>query len=263
MAGRVWNVQIWHPGAPAGDAGRYWDRGEGGRLASLYGELLGMERIDVGYKKLVHRDGHLPEIGFESGRDDRRARWPDPEFPQQVHLDLEVGDPDEAETVALGHGAACLAGFDDHRVLSDPVGHPFCLYPDGTGGPLPGRLARIVIDCYSPRALSAFYAGVLEWPVRVVDTPARVVLSDEARSLPMLAFHHAVFPASRWPDPDHPAQIHLDLGFDELPAAHDLIERLGGMPLRHTPYHSVYGDPAGHPFCVGGTGPTGPDQAGA
>jgi hypothetical protein len=72
----MWIVQIWHPGAPDGGEEEYWSDGEGGRLASSYGEMLGMQRIDVGYTKLVNDDGRLPEIGFEDGPDDVRARWP-------------------------------------------------------------------------------------------------------------------------------------------------------------------------------------------
>ena len=49
-----------------------------------------------------------------------------------MHLDVQVGDLDDAaaEAVALG---ATLAGHQpqDHvRVLLDPAGHPFCLVRD-------------------------------------------------------------------------------------------------------------------------------------
>ncbi|MGH9225685.1 MAG: hypothetical protein ACRD2W_18305 [Acidimicrobiales bacterium] len=93
MAGRIGNVQIGCGSGPA------YQR-EGGALARLYGELLGMTRYDPGYIKL----------GGPTGR----------------------------------------------RVSADPIGHPFCLCPapaadaDGQGGP-PGRIARIVFDCPTPR----------------------------------------------------------------------------------------------------------------
>ena len=194
MAGLMWNVQIWHPGAAEGNGEEYWADGEGGRLASLYGRLLGMERIHIGYMKLVKHDGSLPEIGFENGPHDRRARWPDPDYPQQLHLDIEVGDLDVAEQVALDFGATQLQDNGDYRIFADPVGHPFCLYPNpqlggGAGGPLPGRIARIVVDCFSPRALAPFYEELLDMPTRVLDTPNRVVIANAQSSLPMLAFH--------------------------------------------------------------------------
>jgi hypothetical protein len=56
-------------------------------------------------------------------------RWPDPEHPQQLHLDIRVDDVDAAERAVLALGARRLptereSGF---RVFADPVGHPFCL----------------------------------------------------------------------------------------------------------------------------------------
>jgi hypothetical protein len=64
MLGRIWNVQIHNPGPAGGSGGDYWTRGLGSQLAGLYGELLGMRLIDIGYKKLA-RDGDPVEIGFE------------------------------------------------------------------------------------------------------------------------------------------------------------------------------------------------------
>lgn len=57
-----------------------------------------------------------------------RPRWPDPERPQQMHLDVRVPDFDEAEAAALRLGAARLDGGGERfRVLADPAGHPFCI----------------------------------------------------------------------------------------------------------------------------------------
>jgi len=55
-------------------------------------------------------------------------RWPDPSHPQQLHLDVQVTDVDDAERQALALGATRLAiGDGTFRVYADPVGHPFCL----------------------------------------------------------------------------------------------------------------------------------------
>ncbi len=99
-------------------------------LLELYGELLGMEPINIGYPKLVHADGRLPEIGIETHDHDPPPRWPDPEHPQQLHVDIEVGDLDAAEDLATRSGATRLRDNGEYRVLADPVGHPFCLVWD-------------------------------------------------------------------------------------------------------------------------------------
>jgi hypothetical protein len=54
---------------------------------------------------------------------------PDPERPQQLHLDIRVDDVDAAEREVLELGATRLPGQseDGFRVFADPVGHPFCL----------------------------------------------------------------------------------------------------------------------------------------
>jgi catechol 2,3-dioxygenase-like lactoylglutathione lyase family enzyme len=64
------------------------------------------------------------------------ATWPDPGVPQQLHLDLTVGDPDELSSqrdrvLALG-GRILQDRSDDPAealyVFADPAGHPFCIF---------------------------------------------------------------------------------------------------------------------------------------
>jgi len=55
-------------------------------------------------------------------------RWPDPAYPQQIHLDVTVPDVDAAERAALDIGATRLDGAGPNwRVYADPAGKPFCL----------------------------------------------------------------------------------------------------------------------------------------
>lgn len=57
-------------------------------------------------------------------------RWPDRSYPQQLHLDLWVGERslDDAEALVLAAGATRLPGEgESFRVFADPFGHPFCL----------------------------------------------------------------------------------------------------------------------------------------
>lgn len=263
MAAWVWNIQITCPGGDEESYGR-----NAGPLAALYGALLGMEPQNIGYQKLRKGAAVVPEIGFEgdNGKGDPPPRWPDPDHPQQMHLDIEVGDLAGAEAAALELGATRLAAFDDHVVLADHAGHPFCLYPaHDMSAALPGRLVRIVIDCFSPRALAGFYEQLLGMH-RVVDTPDRVEIATNLKHLTAtndagektmlsvepvaLAFQHGLFPAPRWPDPAYPEQLHLDLGFADAKAGLATMERLGARCLASTEWHSVWADPAGHPFCA-------------
>ena len=96
-------------------------------LARFYADLLGME---VGYEgpegALVTGDGK--SLMFQQVSEYTPAQWPDPERPQQAHLDILVDDLDAGEARALELGASRLGGEDGHfRVFADPAGHPFCL----------------------------------------------------------------------------------------------------------------------------------------
>lgn len=97
-------------------------------LARFYSELLGLpiKRVDGDWIDLGDDDG--TPLSFQHAPDHQPPRWPDPAHPQQVHLDIEVDDIEEAEAKVLAMGATLLstaeAGF---RVYADPAGHPFCL----------------------------------------------------------------------------------------------------------------------------------------
>ena len=77
--------------------------------------------------------------------------------------------------------------------------------------------------------------------------------------LPRLAFQQvADLPASTWPDPGTPQQLHLDFGVPDeaaLGAQHERAIGLGAQLLldrSDDPVESlyVYADPDGHPFCI-------------
>lgn len=240
------------------------DGKEGRRvLAAFYGELLSMRAFEpYGWLKLANPPpgeeyiaGHSTDGGSklqfaldDDGWSDRRPpRWPDPDYPQQLHLDIFVPDLSATSELVTDLGASLLLDHGHFRVYADPAGHPFCLYPDPTvDTPTVGRL---VFDCFSPRALAAFYQGFLGIPDRLEDTPEWVVIDLDDEDLPNFAFQHAQFRAARWPDPDYPAQLHVDYRFpDGYRAALDRAEQLGAI---HIPVREVtYADPASHPFCL-------------
>ncbi|WP_164520419.1 VOC family protein [Specibacter cremeus] len=100
-------------------------------LARFYSELLGRP---VTYRSadwvVVASDERSSGLAFQLAPDHVPPRWPDPAYPQQVHLDVMVDDVDAAEPCVLALGATRLSADDARsRVFADPAGHPFCLIP--------------------------------------------------------------------------------------------------------------------------------------
>lgn len=99
-------------------------------LAAFYSELLG---LPVTYDEedewvVIGGGSGQPRVAFQQAPDLREPRWPDPERPQQFHLDVTVGEIEAAERKALALGAKRLPGEGEgFRVYADSAGHPFCL----------------------------------------------------------------------------------------------------------------------------------------
>jgi hypothetical protein len=219
-----------------------------GAIAAMYADLLllpnrmraefakehGYEPDDGDYvDPCVGPDQRGIGIAFEWQSAGYEApRWPDPAFPQQMHVDVSTADPEASERLVLRHGATKLVDNGEHRVFADPGGHPFCLRADASANT--PRIQRIVIDAPDPDSLAGFYADFL----------------GEGETLRMLAFQRSDAPAPRFPDPMFPEQVHLDLSVDAAAAAHERVRGLGAPILFETQHHCVYADPAGHPFCV-------------
>ena len=98
-------------------------------LAAFWSAVLGLPVTDDSGDWVDVGPPGAPKISFQCAPDHRPPRWPDPDFPQQLHLDVEVDDLDEGEAQVLTLGAARLPGGEDgdFRVFADPAGHPFCL----------------------------------------------------------------------------------------------------------------------------------------
>ena len=102
-------------------------------LGQFYSELLG---LPVTYRSedfvVVAENDHTSGFAFQLAPDHQPPRWPDPQYPQQMHLDVMVDDLDDAEAAVLELGAT----KHEHqpgktfRVFLDPAGHPFCLCVD-------------------------------------------------------------------------------------------------------------------------------------
>jgi hypothetical protein len=224
------------------------DRREGRLVvADFYVELLGMRIIRVGWLKVAKGVDASHNFAFsgDGWSDSRPPRWPDPDYPAQIHLDFQAPDLDAVEARVLALGGYKLAHYADHRVFADPVGHPFCLYPAEADHDEP-VLWRVVLDCSSPDVLARFYEQLVDEWQRIEDSHERVVIRPLAGDLPLLAFQRTEARPPRWGDPDYPFQLHFDLSFDDENAI-ELARRLGAVHIEG----EVHADPAGHPFCLG------------
>ncbi len=105
-------------------------------LGTFYARLLGWTIVEdePDWVRLRSPDG-APGLSFQHERYFVPPVWPAEPGEQQMtsHLDIAVDDLEAAVAWALDAGAT-LAAFqpqDDVRVMLDPAGHPFCLFPDG------------------------------------------------------------------------------------------------------------------------------------
>jgi len=97
-------------------------------LGHFYSVLLGKAvTYEADGIAMIGADGAQP-IMFQQVENYTAPRWPDPAYPQQIHLDVKVQDVDVAEGLVLQAGANRTAGGGENwRVFTDPAGKPFCL----------------------------------------------------------------------------------------------------------------------------------------
>jgi catechol 2,3-dioxygenase-like lactoylglutathione lyase family enzyme len=99
-------------------------------LAEFYCQVLGMRvNEDIDDWVVIGLEPGLRQLGFQRVTQWIAPRWPDPTYPQQLHLDIRVSDADQAERELLALGATRAPGEREtgFRVFTDPVGHPFCI----------------------------------------------------------------------------------------------------------------------------------------
>ena len=97
-------------------------------LATFYARLLGMEVKGSPGDDWVVITGAGYRIAFQQAPDLQVPDWPDPDRPQQFHLDIRVDDIEAYEKLVLSMGATFLSAAESgFRVYADPAGHPFCL----------------------------------------------------------------------------------------------------------------------------------------
>ena len=115
-----------------------------------------------------------------------------------------------------------------------------------------GTLHCLVIDCPAPRALAAFYQGLMGL-ARIDDSDEWVTLGNAAQ-LPQIALQQvAGYRAPAWPSSTNPQQMHVDVLVDDLDIAQEAVLSLGARLLEGSDKpigYRVYADPVGHPFCL-------------
>ncbi|GAA2054887.1 VOC family protein [Williamsia deligens] len=128
------------------------------------------------------------------------------------------------------------------------------------------RLANVVVDAVDVRTTAEFYRRLLGLVYRAGDEPPTDGTDDAdwlvlytAGGERLLAFQQAdVLPATTWPSPEVPMQMHLCFYVDDpdrLDAEADRAQGLGATLRQHRtddPDEPLYvlTDPAGHPFCL-------------
>ena len=99
-------------------------------LAEFYCQVLSMRvNEDQGDWVVIGSGPGLRQLAFQRVADWIPPRWPNPAYPQQMHLDIRVSDADRAERELLALGAVRAPGAPEtgFRVFTDPAGHPFCI----------------------------------------------------------------------------------------------------------------------------------------
>ncbi|MEP6599302.1 MAG: VOC family protein [Actinomycetota bacterium] len=97
-------------------------------LAAFYSELTGLPVVyNADDWVVLGAAENTSGIAFQLAPDLQPPQWPDPDHPQQFHLDVMVDDLDAAAARVLASGAREILTGNSRRIFADPAGHPFCL----------------------------------------------------------------------------------------------------------------------------------------
>jgi catechol 2,3-dioxygenase-like lactoylglutathione lyase family enzyme len=92
-------------------------------LAKFYCQVLGMRvNGDIDGWVVIGSEPGLRKLAFQRVTEWVPPRWPDPAYPQQLHLDIRVNDANQVEQELLALGATRVPGEREtgFRVFTDP-----------------------------------------------------------------------------------------------------------------------------------------------
>jgi len=216
-------------------------------LASFYTSLTGWEVADTDTDWITIRAKDGQEVAFQLAPDHIPPQWPGQDFPQQLHLDLQIADIEEAALRAIALGATRLGDGSNWITLADPAGHPFDIcQADGVGPDM--RLFAVTIDAPDASALARFYAELMGMEV-TYDGAEGALISGDGKSVMFQKV--AEYTPPEWPNPQRPQQGHLDIEVADLDAGEARALEIGAVRLDGgARTFRVFADPAGHPFCL-------------
>ena len=112
-----------------------------------------------------------------------------------------------------------------------------------------GRLHHVVHDAREPLRDAQFWSALLGQPITYRSEDWVVVATDSEHS--GMAFQLIVdHEPPVWKDRARQRQLHHDVMVNDVREAEERVQALGARPLRVTAEHSIWADPAGHPFCL-------------
>ncbi|QSB13406.1 VOC family protein [Natronosporangium hydrolyticum] len=219
-------------------------------LARFYVALTGGEVHDREDDWVTAFTGDGWRLGFQAAPGHIAPRWPDPEHPQQMHLDFQVAELATATAAAERLGARKLGGGEGRNVMADPAGHPFCLCINEQSEPI--RTFAVNVDCPDGEPLSAFYAAIFGYQLKYLRHRMAWIGAEESTPMGEVLFQPvADYRPPRWPEPAYPQQVHLDIHVEDIELAERQVLALGArrLPGEGVDWR-VYADPDGHPFCL-------------
>lgn len=137
-------------------------------LAEFYCQVLGMRiNEDMDGWVVIGSGPGLRQLAFQRAADWIPPRWPDPAYPQQMHLDIRVSDAGQAEQQLLALGATRVPGEREtgFRVSPTPLATRSALFSATTTQiePVPASSRCERVTCWWYRLVATRCGCARRW----------------------------------------------------------------------------------------------------